>query len=80
VSTVLGDETDLPDDLAPIVEHGAQNFRGHDKAAGVGVDGHISRHETHILELLLEFPVFLRSAPHSTVSAYCLPATGHMTF
>ncbi len=44
--------------VAP-VEHGAQDFGGHDDAARVGVDGHVTCHQPHVLKLLAQLPELL---------------------
>ena len=41
------------------VQHGPQDLGGHDDAGGVGIDGHVARHQAHVAELLGELPVLL---------------------
>ena len=50
----------LSDCLTAVVEHGAQDLGGHDQAAGLRLDGDISCHQAHVLELLLELSVLLQ--------------------
>lgn len=41
------------------VEHAAKDFGGHDHDLGVGVDGDVSSHQAHVVELLLQLPKLL---------------------
>jgi hypothetical protein len=42
-----------------MVQHAPKDFRGHDQAAGIGIDGDIACHQPHIPKLLLELAVLL---------------------
>eukprot|EP00982_Pelagococcus_subviridis_P016417 31477-Pelagococcus_subviridis.AAC.9 len=48
VHLVEDDPLDLSHDLAPAVQHPAQDFRRHHDARRVFVDAHVARHETHL--------------------------------
>mmetsp|Transcript_50732 Transcript_50732/g.82345 ORF Transcript_50732/g.82345 Transcript_50732/m.82345 type:complete len:260 (+) Transcript_50732:216-995(+) len=49
----------LPRHIRAPVQHGPQDFCGHDHAGRMWVDGHITCHQAYILELVLKVPVLL---------------------
>jgi hypothetical protein len=51
---VEDDPLNIAHNVAPAVQHAAQDLGGHNEAGGVGVDGHVPGHEAHVSELLLE--------------------------
>ena len=41
------------------VEHAAKDFSSHDQDGCIGIDGHVPRHQAHIVELFLKLPELL---------------------
>ena len=54
--------TCLADNFRAIVQHGAQDLRGHDQARGIRIDGDIASQQSHVPELLIQLPIFLHLA------------------
>ena len=59
VHLVEDDPLQIPDNVAAVVQHGPENFGGHDETGGFLIDLHVPGDETDVLERRLKVTKFL---------------------
>lgn len=62
--------THLTYNLTAPIQHASQNLCSHNQAGGIGVDGNVPSHQSHILKLFIQLTVFLQHSALLALTVY----------